>query len=59
VLLLPFVFVSVWIIFIIKRLGGKRLPVTDRILYRTGVFPTRDAFFKTPEQPEYLNKKNI
>lgn len=55
-MLLPVALLCANIIYLLRKLGGKRLSLTHRILYRIGVFPTRDYYFKPPEMPSYLEK---
>ncbi|MCB0722815.1 MAG: hypothetical protein KDC42_10965 [Ignavibacteriae bacterium] len=56
IILIPIALVSAWVIYIIRKLGGKRLSTVYRILYRTGMFPTKDFFFEPPKFPEYLKE---
>jgi len=46
VLLLPFVFLSAWILKGVRRAGVQRLPVCKRALLAVGVFPIRGHYYE-------------
>ena len=53
---IPIALAASQIIYILKKIGGNNLRTTYKILYRTGIFPTRDFFFIQPTIPSHFIK---
>lgn len=53
---IPIALAASQIIFILKKIGGDNLRTTYKILYRTGIFPTKDFFFTQPIIPSHFTK---
>ena len=46
IFLVPFVFLSAWLLKIIRRLGVQRLPLCKATLFSVGVFPIRNHYYE-------------
>jgi len=57
IVMLPFVYISAIVMYIVRRVGVHRLPFSKKVLINRGVFPITNHYYEPLFDTEYLLKK--